>query len=247
MKMRQQRLLLTFLALGLAFVLPTAVRADEAIQASGSLVIGGNPSCTLSQCTQIYDFSFTIVAVPDPIGNGIFNADIIDSDVIGAGPLFSGGGQGALQANSILNIPNTEYFFVPFGGDGSEADLYYSLSETADGLELGEPNTDGFYSCLSQSCINAFLPPGATGFSVCEVGACSGGATFQVLDYSTTVVQTPESSSLSLLISGMLLLCGTVVASQSPDRLRRRFTHSNRCAETISSSANPLGFHDLDS
>jgi hypothetical protein len=222
MKVRQQRLLLTFFALGLAFVLPTAVRADEAIQASGSLVISGNPSCTLSQCTQIYDFSFTIVAVPDPIGNGIFNADIIDSDVIGAGPLGSGGGTGALGAESIWNIPNTEYFFVPFGGDGSEADLSYSLSETADGLVLSDPGTDGFYRCLSQSCINAFLPPGASGFSVCEVGACGGGATFQVLDYSTTVVQTPESSSLFLSESGLLLLlCMTFIARKNGRLVRK--------------------------
>jgi hypothetical protein len=221
--MSLRNILLSAVVLGLMWIgSPTVLNADEAIEASGSFVISGNPSCTLSQCTQIYDFSFTIIAVPDPNGNGIFNADIIESDVIGAGPLGSGGGTGALGAESIWNIPNTEYFFVPFGGDGSEADLYYSLSQTADGLVLGDPNTDGFYSCRPQTCIDAFLPPGSSGFSVCEIGACSGGATFEVLDYSTTVVQTPESSSLLYLTvaSFLLLVC-----------LARAARHNYRCGD----------------
>lgn len=204
--MRLRRLLLsTFIPALIWSVLPTAMRADEAIQASGSFVIGGNPNCTLSQCTQIFDFSFTVVGVTYPLGNNILFADILSSDLIGAGVLGVGPGPGSLFAYNLENFQGQADFYVPLTGGGAEVDLFFTLNETASGPTLEPPGYSGFYSCTSQSCIEAFLPPGATAIDICGLG-CPGDATFQLLDYSTAVVRTSESSSVILLLSGIVLL-----------------------------------------
>lgn len=208
------------------FLFAGRCRADQVLDLSGTLVTVGNTAsnCNPNPCTIVTNFNFQITfGAPqaDILGPGYY---LPFTTTVSYTTLSSLGNSSGFDLAADQVGVNPAFVGQPFSGGGylivpgfpGEVDLDFGMGATADGTVVFNGAAVQWYSCLTSTCIQDFIPPqyqATVGPDSCY-GDCAeeDASSIQLLGFSE-VVESPEAPSLALFGFG-----GCLVLLVSPRR-----------------------------